>query len=199
MKSIGQFFTAALVVCVLAGCGSPQLPPPPADVGQQATLNNCYSLLHQLLDEQKDVSLLSLIKREHSDLKNLMKRIAHASAAGANLLEEFARKDPSINLEDIELPPGEVAVRSAIAAAKKKELLSQKGDEFELTLLLSQTEALSYGTHLAKVAAEKEPQLDRAHSLAGMSDDMGNLYREAFVMILSKMQSPPANPGASQK
>jgi hypothetical protein len=143
-------------------------------------------LLHQLLDEEKDVSLLRFIKREQDDVKNLVKKIAANSAAGAKLLEEFARHDPSINLDDIRLPPGEVATRDAIASTKKKELLGQTGDEFELTLLLTQTEALSYAWHLAKVAGENEFQPERARALAGVSEDMKNLYREAFALLLSK-------------
>ena len=130
--------------------------------------------------------MLRFIKREHPDVKNLVKKIAANSAAGAKLLEELAKHDPSINLDDIRLPPGEAATREAIASTKKKELLSQTGDEFELTLLLTQTEALSYAWHLAQVAGENEPQPDRARALAGVSKDMENLYHEVFVMLLSK-------------
>ena len=102
--------------------------------------------------------MLRFIKREPSDVKDLIKKIAAASGTGSKLLKEFARHDPSIALDDIRLPPGEIATRNAIAATKKKELLGRTGDEFELTLLLTQTEALSYAWHLAKVAADNEPQ-----------------------------------------
>lgn len=172
--------------CVLTGCQSAKTRPPSGSSAAQATRNNCYSLLHQLLDEQKDVRFLRLIKREHSDVKNLIKRIAADSGAGSKLLEEFARRDPSIQLEDIRLPSGETSTRDAIASTKEKELLSQAGDKFELTLLLTQTEALSYAWHLAKVAAENEPDPERAHALAGLSQDMENLYQEVFALLLSK-------------
>jgi hypothetical protein len=89
-------------------------------------------------------------------------------------------------LSDIQLPPGEAATREAIASTEKKELLGHTGDEFELALLLTQTEALSYAWHLAKVASENESQPDRARALAGVSTDMENLYHEVFVMLLSK-------------
>src|ERR1039457_5086194 len=179
------------VACFLAGCQSPPAAPP---VQSGASMrNNCYSLLHQLLDEQKDVSLLRFIKSEHSDVKTLVKRIASASGTGAKLLETFAKVDPSIPLDDIRLPPGELATRDAIASTKENELLSQTGDEFELTLLLTQTEALSYAWHLAKVAGENEPQPDRARALAGVSEDMENLYHEVFVMLLSKTNSSATN------
>jgi hypothetical protein len=143
-------------------------------------------LLHQLLNDQKNVSLLRFIKREQEDVKTLVKKIATNSATGAKLLEEFARHDPSITLDAIRLPPGEAAAREAIASTKEKELLSQAGGEFELTLLLTQAEALSYASHLAKVARENEFQPDRARALAGVSEDMATLYHEVFVMLLSK-------------
>ena len=187
MKTILPLFAAILsVACVLTGCQSPKAMPPSPSSAAQATRNNCYSLLHQLLDEQKDVSILRFIKWEHTDVKNLVKRIATTSGTGARLLEEFAKDDPSIRLDDFRLPPGELATRDAIASTKQKELLSQTGDTFELTLLLTQTEALSYAWHLAKVTGENEPQPDRARALAGISEDMQNLYREVFGLLLSK-------------
>jgi hypothetical protein len=187
MKLIPPLLTVMLsVACVLTGCQSPKARSSGGDGAAPTIRNNCYSLLHQLLDEQKNVSMLRFIKREHSDVKNLINKIAANSAAGAKLLEEFARHDPSINLDDIRLPPGEAATREAIASTKKKELLGQTSGEFELTLLLTQTEALSYAWHLAKVAGENESQPDRARALAGMSEDMENLYHEVFVMLLSK-------------
>ena len=174
------------VACVLTSCQSPKARSPSGSSAAPSTRNNCYSLLHQLLDEQKDVSILRFIKREHTDVKNLTKKIATNSAIGAKLLEEFARHDPSINLDDIRLPPGEENTRDAIASTKQKELLSQSGEKFELTLLLTQTEALSYAWHLAKVAGENESQPDRARALAGVSEDMENLYHEVFALLLSK-------------
>jgi hypothetical protein len=155
--------------------------------------NNCYSLLHQLLDEQKDVSILRFIKPEPGDLKKLMKQIATTSGTGAKLLAEFAKDDPSINLNDIRLLPGELATRDAIASTKKKELLGQTGDTFELTLLLTQTEALSYASHLAKVAGGNEPHPERARALAGLSEDMQNLYYQVFAMLMSQTKPAPAN------
>src|ERR1017187_6964729 len=130
------------VACVLSGCQSPKARAPSGGSVAQSTRNNCYSLLHQLLNDQKNVSLLRFIKREQEDVKTLVKKIATNSATGAKLLEEFARHDPSITLDDIRLPPGEAATREAIASTKEKELLSQTGGEFELSLLLTQAEAL---------------------------------------------------------
>ncbi|HXJ72696.1 MAG TPA: hypothetical protein VNM37_07575, partial [Candidatus Dormibacteraeota bacterium] len=89
----------------------------------------------------------------------------------------------------IRLPPGEAATREAIASTKKKELLGQTGVEFELSLLLTQSEALSYAWHLAKVAGESELQPERARAMAGLSQEMKNLYQEVFVLLLAKTKT----------
>jgi len=71
--------------------------------------------------------------------------------------------------------------------------LQQSGDEFELTLLLTQTEALSYGWHLALVASENDSHPNRAQALARVSNDMKNLYEEVFSLLLSKTKSSATN------
>jgi hypothetical protein len=77
-------------------------------------------------------------------------------------------------------------------------LLHQTGEEFDLTLLLTQTEALSYAGHLAQVASASEPQPERARALSGMSEDMRNLYHQVFLLLLGKTRSPATNsPGIS--
>ena len=124
-------------------------------------------------------------KREHSDVKDLVKKIATTSGAGSKLLEEFAKSDTSINLDAIRLPPGELATRDAIASTKKNELLSQTGDKFELTLLLTQTEALNYAWHLAEIASQTDSQPERARALTGVGNEMKNLYHEVFLLLLS--------------
>jgi hypothetical protein len=194
MKIIPSLTAMMLLTAgLLTGCQSPQAGSSSKSVASQSIRNNGYSLLHQLLNEQKDVSLLRFIRPEHADVKQLVSKIATTSGTGAKLLEAFAKDDPTIRLDDIGLPPGELATRAAIAATKQKELLGQSGNTFELTLLLTQTEALSYGWHLAEVTAANEPQPERARALAGLGRDMQNLYHEVFMLLLSKTQSSATN------
>ncbi|MDB6113007.1 MAG: hypothetical protein JWR69_4757 [Pedosphaera sp.] len=194
MKRIHPLLAFILLIAwVVTGCQSPKPKPSGGGGAAQATRDNCYSLLHQLLSDEKDVSLLRFIKREQSDVKILVKKIATASGTGAKQLEEFARQDPSLDLADTRLPPGEAATREAIAATKQKELLGQSGDEFELSLLLSQSEALSYAAHLAKVAGENELQPDRARALADLNGKLTNLNQEVFALLLSKTRTSGTN------
>jgi hypothetical protein len=63
---------------------------------------------------------------------------------------------------------------------------------------LTQTEALSYGWHLAEVTGANEPQPERARALAGLGKDMQNLYHEVFILLLSKTQSSATNSASVQ-
>jgi hypothetical protein len=176
---------AVSAVCLL-GCQTQRTERSVAGDPKIAIRNNSYSLLHQLLDEEKDVSKLRFIKHEDADLKELVNRIAQTSGAGEKLLEQCATNDASLRLDAIELPPGEVATRDAIASTKEKALLEHTGDKFELTLILTQAEAMNYAWHLAKVARENEADPARARLLEGIGKDMENLYDELFSMLLMK-------------
>ena len=176
-------------VLLLAGCQSSNAPTPTDSAGPRTKRNNCYSLLHQLLAEEKDVSLLRFIKREDDDVKILVNKIAKFSGTNAKLLEEFAKQDPSLFLEDIRLPVGEVATRDAIGNTKQHELLHSKGDDFRLALLLTQSEALNYGRHLALVASQNETNREHSRILLSLSEQMKELDEEVFGLL--EIKTPP--------
>lgn len=169
------------------GCRTPHQPPAAAASLQQQTRVNSYSLLHQLLTQQRNVDKLLVIKLESAELKRLIKSIAAASGAGADQLEEFARQDRSLRLDQTSLPPGESATRDAIARTKKKELLTPFNSNFELDLLLTQSEALSYAWHLGKVAALNEPDAGRARLLNELSSEMKGLHGQVFALMRSHL------------
>jgi hypothetical protein len=183
--SIKPFYCSILLVTgLLAGCETSPARPPVEDKGLTTSLrNNSYALLYQLLGQEKDVSLLSLIKHEHADLKSTLKQIARDCGAGEKLLKKFAKQDPTLDLMDIRLPPGEVATRNAIAAHEQHDLLHEKGDPFEMTLLLTQAEAVNYGEFLAQVAAENEPNPTRKKALQDISEQMGSYHLRLVQLI----------------
>jgi hypothetical protein len=181
---------AVLAVCLLNGCRTAVPKTVAAHAPPVAVRNNSYSLLHQLLDEQKDVKWLGVIKWEDSEVKPLIKKIAATSKTDAEILEGFAKSDPSLSLDATDLPPAEVAARDEIAASKKDALLGRKGDAFELTLLLSQAEALNYAWHLAKVAAKNDADPNRVRALADIGNEMEQLYGQVFVLLRSRTTMP---------
>ncbi|MBI3867236.1 MAG: hypothetical protein HY299_01790 [Verrucomicrobia bacterium] len=178
------------------GCQLPQAHPATAAPKAEQIRANCYGLLHDLLKQQEDVDKLLWIKLETKEIKPLIKAIASASRMGVKRLEQLAADDRSINLDLLSLPPGEVATRNAIASTKTKELLTPFSAHFELDLLLTQAEALSYAWHLSKVAAANESERERAHYLAGLSEEMKELHQQTLSLMRSRLASSPRK-GAS--
>src|SRR6185436_19382267 len=115
---------------------------------------------------------LLIIKRERSELKEVSKAISHTAGEAHKQLEKFGKADTSLNLKDKGLPAAETTTRESISKAKAKELLTDKGKDFELKLLLSQNEALGYGEHLALTAAEKETSPERLRFLRNLTRDL---------------------------
>jgi hypothetical protein len=145
--------------------------------------NNSLALLNELLNEEKQVSMILIIKRESPELNRLIKDIAETAAEGAKRLQSMAKNDSGLALEKPDLPPGEQATRKAVAKTKQHLLLHSKDAEFEFQLLLTQTEALNYGAHLASVAAENEPQSDRARELSDLAARLTQLYEQVIARL----------------
>ena len=157
----------------------------------EAVRNNCYSLLHQLLGDEKNVSKLRFVKREDAELKELMKKVSASAGAAQERIDGFAAADHALMLNDLRLPPGEMKTRDAISSTKEKTLLLESGGKFELELLLSQSEALGYASHLARVAGENDKAQERAQYLAGLSVEMKNLQDEVESRLAVKMPVKP--------
>jgi hypothetical protein len=148
--------------------------------------NNAYSLLYDLLDDERHVSKLLIVKRDSRELNRLINRISDVSAEGVDRLKRFAAKDPSLNLKVMGLPPAEQATRKAIAETKRNQLLGRSGADFERTLLLTQMEALSYGTHLAGVAATNDFDPTRAGYLSTLSAALKHLHSEVAQLLFKR-------------
>lgn len=171
------------VVFLVSAC---QSPPPPVRVmatASQNTRNNSYSLLHQVLEQEKDVSMLRFIKHENQGLKDLIKEVARAAKNGADHLEEFAKQDSSLALDHYDLPPGEKETRASISSRDEKDLLHDSGGKFELILILTQIDALNYASHLAKVAAHNDSRPERIQYLLNLSDEMKNFHDQLVAQI----------------
>jgi uncharacterized membrane protein YccC len=137
--------------------------------------NNCVSPLYDLLNDEKNLSKLLIVKRESKELNELVKNISAVAGDRVKRLERLTKADRALDLHAMGLPAGEVATRDAAAKTKERELLQAKGADFEFKLLLSQAEALNYGAHLAKVAAENGSQPERAREFSALSEEMKRL------------------------
>lgn len=158
--------------------------------GPGAVDSQGYSLLYQLLSKQKDVDKLLLVKAEAGDVNSLVKRIAAVCAQGTEQMEKLSAADPTINLELEPLPAAEVAARKSIEGAKARALLLSGGKEFEVRLLLSQIEGMSYGTHLAATLAKGEEHPARKSYLEYLSDELRKLEENLLQLIQGRFRDP---------
>jgi hypothetical protein len=192
MNRLASIFWILFFAGFLCGCAPIQktVAPasPPLSIEQFQMRNNSASLLYDLLGDEKNVSKVLLIKFDREELDQLIKAVSAMAGDGEKRLDELAKSDPSLNLRAIRLPVGEKATRDAIAKTKEKELLFSSGENFEFTLLLTQADALSYGWHLAEIAAQNSSRPEQVREFTSLGVAMKDLYKQ----VVALMRSPPA-------
>ncbi len=180
-----------LVVSLLI-CGCQSAPPPAATplsaeskkkTPDPAAFNNSLALLDDLLNDEKNISKLLIIKHNTAELGRLAVNISKTSGNGQKLLESIAKNDTSIDLKAVDLPAGEKATRKAIAKTKEHVLLHSSNAELEFQLLMTQAEALNYGAHLAAVATENDTRPERGQQLLTLSNQLKALDEQVLVML----------------
>jgi hypothetical protein len=138
--------------------------------GPMREVNEGYSLLHQLMSDETDVSKILILKHADDPVANAVKEIAHACQAAKTRMDDFPKTDVRIEFDVPDLPRVEQESRDLDSSIEEKELLFSSGKTFELRLIYSQAQAMEYGEVLCKALAARE-------------DDAG---RKAFVTDLSK-------------
>jgi hypothetical protein len=161
-----------LLVAALLGCASSGAP----NRAQQARAasGHGYALLFAILEQERQVAKLLLIKEERDALETIIQAIAETCDQAYERLEAFAKADPRLDLADTGLPIEELRTRESIAATRSEQLLAASGSELELQLLLNQNEALTYMAHLADTLSRRESDPAR---LAFVRELWGNLTR----------------------
>ena len=170
-------------LCANADKNPPPPSPTPDDKNKTELRNNAASLLADLLGQEKDVSKLLIIKHPSPAIAKVIKAISKTAGDGSDKLQMLAKNDKTLNLHALQLPPGETATRAAVSKTREHELLLTFGTTFELNLLLTQTEALSYGSHLAKIAAENAPSPEQRRDLHLLDVSLDNLYKQVVAQI----------------
>jgi hypothetical protein len=193
-KNARSVVLSLFIGLILCGCKS--TPPQPAAhpiTGSSATVHG-YALLYDLLGDEQNVSKLLIIKRERAQFRDLIKHISQTCGDGHKQLEKFGKTDPSLNLKDRGLPAAEVTTREAISKTRARELLTEKGKDFELGLLLTQNEALVYASHLAAVLHAEEKNPERADYLQRLTEQLVRLQTRIVAMLLENHSWQPDKP-----
>jgi hypothetical protein len=142
-----------------------------------------YALLHGLLDQERQVSMLLVVKGERAELERVIDDIAEVCGAAYEELEELAEADPRLDLSDTGLPAEERKTREAIAATRRDQLLAASGSELELQLLLAQNEALVYLTHLVDTLARSEPDPARLAFVRTLWKELARLQGDVAALL----------------
>jgi hypothetical protein len=62
-------------------------------------------------------------------------------------------------------------------------LLLSTGDNFDFALLLTQSDALSYGYHLAQIAADNSSDPAQQRVFAGLGEAMSAQFQQVIAML----------------
>jgi hypothetical protein len=190
----------ALVIFELIGCatkptasaasGADAPPVPRSQDSQFAIRNQGYSLLYKLLSDEKDISKILIIKKEQSDVGDLIKKIAQATGEAAKQIENLSKADPHLHLNMEGLPAAEKETRDLISKTRAKELITKSGEKFELRILLTQSEALTYGAHLAVVVQSHETDPQRRKFLGDTSQRLQELHQAVIDLMHTRWRTP---------
>lgn len=185
---VKRFFIPGVALLMLCGGAKAQKSSAPekgkSDDDKKIEIrNNAASLLADLLGDEKNLGKILIIKHPAPGVDKLVKEIAKTAGDEADELEKMAKADKALNLQAMQLPPGETATRSAISRTKEHDLLFSSGTEFELNLLLTQTDALEYGSHLARVAAANSPSPEVEKQFHAMDVALDGLWHRVVAAI----------------
>jgi hypothetical protein len=153
------------------------------DVPKPEIRNNAASLLADLLGQEKDVSKLLVIKHPSPSVKRLVEAISKQADQGSKQIEELAKNDSTLKLDAIHLPPGEQAARDAESKAEEKALLLSFGRKFETNLMVSQAQALSYASNLAKVAGDNSSSDAEQREFHALQTSFNDLYERVVTRV----------------
>lgn len=176
VEGVPGLLCAAALGCAGAG-GEAAREPIPAAAGHG------YALLHEILGQERQVSMLLVVKGEREALERVVDEIAAVSDAAYERLEELAEADPGLNLTDTGLPQEERKTRELIAATRQEQLLGASGRELELQLLLTQNEALVYAAHLADALSRSERDPERLAFVRALWKDLARLQQDVLALI----------------
>ncbi|HWB53603.1 MAG TPA: hypothetical protein VG722_05400 [Tepidisphaeraceae bacterium] len=147
-----------VLIAALGGCCSSAIKQkalPATSVNQQ--LDEGYSLLYKLMDDESKVGKLFIIRSADKPITELVKQIGQSCKAAKERLDQFAGANQQIHFDMGDLPYIELQSRKLQASDDRHALLFAKGDKFERRLIFTQAQAMNYGVQLCR-ALQKEEQ-----------------------------------------
>jgi phytoene/squalene synthetase len=113
----------------------------------------------------RGVDKVLVIKNVPPALAAEIKAIAATCREAADLLDDFADRDETLEFDDRRLPEIEDETRQDIEGQTQQRLLFSSGEVFSTYLILSQIKAMQYLHHMAATLSEEDEAADRAKAL----------------------------------
>jgi hypothetical protein len=158
-----------------------------ADQDQQRYLTNGYSLLHHLCEQEKPLDLILTVKTTPKDVADFAHSVSRTAKADAELLEDLQEHDKSLRFDQTGMPSFENDTRTSIRGDKQHMLLfGTTNASFARALLVTQTEAGTYGMNLAKVLADAEPDAHRADVVRKVGASFEKIRDRAYRLLGSQ-------------
>jgi hypothetical protein len=150
----------------------------------QDKLNGGYYLLDHVAEDETQLPLIFVVKTAPPELKNYADQISRTAKETVAAIKKMQDGDASLQFDRNPLPAIERDTRDSIKADKQHQLLfGATGSEFVRALLVSQIEASTYASNLAKVLAGQEDDPGRIKTLQHLSAQWLVRRNEAFRLL----------------
>jgi hypothetical protein len=185
----------ALGLCVfvsalfLVSCDKPDTRTAPLPEQAQAR-DAGYRVLRKLLGDEQHLKALRLAKMVvtlqtiSEPTGQLIDDIAAASSTSYDRLEQMAALEPGIRFDTSCSTILEHAVLDPLRLATAKDLVTVPGDKFEISLLVSQVQALRMISQLVMELRDLDPNAHRQAWLDKLAAEYKALYKRAIARLV---------------
>jgi hypothetical protein len=153
----------------------------PRDIG--------YSVLRKLLSDEQNIKAFRIVKNvitfqtTTDSTNNLIDDIASISSRSLTDIEKLATMEPIIILDKPGPPQFAGEILNALRVATASDLIMASRDDFEVNLILSQTQALRLISQLLKELRELDPNVKRQAWLEDLAVEYEDLYSRAVARL----------------
>ena len=151
---------------------------------QRTKMNDGLFLLHYVLDQEKDLDLILIVKSTPDSVGTFVKHIAQTAKDDLALLDRMQAGDRYLTRDHNPLPALEIEAREGIKADKQHLLLfGTTGRAYGRLLLVTQIEAGNYMVNLTKAMTSGEKDPDRVKTLLHISAQWGAIRDQSLHLL----------------
>ncbi len=150
---------------------------------KKTDLHQGYALLYGIAEKQKSVDMLLIVKNASTPTAALIKEISRTYGELHGYLKPLAINGQLVAKSSNGLPLAETSSRDRIQRIKTEQLLSRSGPFFDLTLLSTQVEALTYSSALLSHIAEQDPSSANKEKALAYQQKLDGLLKKIWQQI----------------